>query len=132
MKSDEQKLRDCFQALRSADASAAPSFYSLLHAPSKERSGKTADRGLSRVWLPFGAAAAAAAVLVFSFRAPETPAEDLSTADRLQAMCDWRPSTDTLLASATGLWDNSSMTDELMDNETPYREDRENFPDSRL
>lgn len=132
MRSDEQKLRDCFRALRSADASAAPPCHSLLHAPSRERCRKTADRRLPRVWLPFGAAAAAAAVLVFSFRAPETLTEDLSAADHLQVMCDWRPSTDTLLASATGLWDNSPMTDELIDNETPYREDRENSPDSGL
>lgn len=132
MKSDEQKLREYFQALRSEDFSAAPSFRRLSHVPAKDRRRKTTDWSLSSLWIPIGATAAIAAVLVLSLGRPQTSAPGLTTEYHLKAMCDWNPSTDTLLASGTELWDSYSVTDELIDTETADSENRVSSRESSL
>jgi len=128
MKSDEEKIWDCFQAMRSADSASAPSFHSLLHARSPAKRRKT-TWALPRIWVSLGATAAAAAVLILSFQGRQTSAPVLTTGDQLQAICGWSPSTDTLLASGTGIWDSSSLTDELIKDETTSQETQN---DSRL
>lgn len=125
MKSDDQKIQRYFEMLRSVDSAAAPSFHSLLCAISPDRRRKI-NWGLPRIWVSLGATAAAAAILVLLFHGPQASAPGLTADDHLQAICRWIPSTDTLLTSNTGMWDSSSATDELIDNENTYHKNQSN------
>lgn len=116
MKIDDQQLRDCFSALRVADAVHAPSFQRLVRGPAPDCDRKNLWF-LPRSWIALGAGAAAFAVFAFSIRETPSGPDDITLEQQWTAVGTWNPPTDALLAAATSPWEGSSPTDELMETE---------------
>jgi hypothetical protein len=118
MKHVEKQFRDYFDAIRSADTASAPLFHCLVLTPlrRKERAALWIFPGQ---WIAIGAGAAAIVVAAFFFPGSQHANQaSLATNDPLSAICNWTPPSDALLASGTEFWGSSSLTDQLIENES--------------
>lgn len=129
MNSEDQKLREYFGALRAADTSRVPSFHRLVRMPVPMSDRQTSSFSL-RAWMAIGAGAAAFAAFAFSFHGEQKNPETMALEEQCLAIANWNPTTDVLLASGGSMWNNSSVTDELIETGSKSSEDPTNQPNN--